>query len=107
VTERARPRAELVCRTDAIEASERLARSARIERLFRDAALARQAVSGGYAFRFAAHEIEEIARFVALERRCCPFLEFSIDVPAEDGPVWLVVTGPRGSEAVIEAELLR
>ena len=80
---------------------------ARIERLFRGAAPTHEAEPGGYRFRFPAEELEEVARFVALERKCCPFLSFSIEVGPEDGPVFLRVSGPPGARELIEAELLR
>ena len=97
----------MVCVRGAISAPDRAPHSARIRRLFRESVVERQKVSEGYAFRFTADEIEEIGRFVAQERKCCPFLEFSLDIAARDGPVWLVITGPRGSQAIIEAELLQ
>ena len=37
--------------------------------------------------------VEELGRFIALERVCCAFLNFSLRVKAGDGPVWLELTG--------------
>src|SRR5262249_46422877 len=42
----------------------------------------------GYAFRFPADEatIQKAAEWITLERRCCPFLDFGLDVGREGGP---------------------
>lgn len=61
----------------------------------------------GYAFRFASqrHLLEQAAAFVALERRCCPFFGFTIEVEPEGGPFWLHLTGREGVKPFIQAEL--
>lgn len=100
-------RPALACVPGAIPAEERPAHAARVRRLFEEAALETQRSVDGYAFRFAREEIEELGRFVARERKCCPFLAFAIEVAADDGPVWLRLAGPPGSHEVVEAELLR
>ena len=61
-------------------------------------------ISNGYAFRFGPNDLEEIARFVANERKCCPFLAFAIEVSEDGGPVWLRISGPEGSRALLDAE---
>ena len=45
----------------------------------------------GYAFRLPAETglISRVGSFIARERLCCPFFEFSIRVPPEQEPVWL------------------
>jgi hypothetical protein len=62
-------------------------------------------VAGGYAFRYQAALLPVIAAFVALERRCCPFLRFTLDVEPADGPLWLSITGPEGVTDLIPAAL--
>ena len=42
--------------------------------------------------------IAELAQLVSLERRCCPFLRFNIRVEPGNGPVWLEISGPRGTK---------
>ena len=56
------------------------------------------------AFRFAPDAFEDVARFVGNERKCCPFLDFEIGLPAA-GPRRLRLTGPAGTRAFLEAEL--
>ena len=49
----------------------------------------------GYALRFPVESgiVEQFGRFIALERRCCAFLNFFLRVKAGDGPVWRELTG--------------
>lgn len=52
-------------------------------------------LANGYALRFRAAPgiVEDLGRFIAFERECCAFLDFSLRVGAGDGPVWLELTG--------------
>jgi hypothetical protein len=59
----------------------------------------------GYALRFDPGELDDIARFVHNERRCCPFLAFSVEQHADGGPLWLRMRGPEGTRPFLEAEL--
>ncbi len=59
----------------------------------------------GYAFRYPTALLLTAAAFVALERRCCPFFHFALDVESDDGPLWLAITGQEGVKAFIAAEL--
>ena len=57
----------------------------------------------GYAFRFPVTEnrIDRLARFVAAERRCCPFFTFELVFEPAEGPVWLRLRGPEGVKEFI------
>ena len=61
----------------------------------------------GYALRFAtdADRLSWLAEFIAGERRCCPFLNFTLEVEAGDGPTWLRLTGPEGVKEFLREEL--
>ena len=54
----------------------------------------------GYAFSFPGDEewALGLARFVATERKCCPFFAFE----PEDGEILLRIKGPEGVKAFIE-----
>lgn len=64
-------------------------------------------VADGYEFRFddEANVIEKVAEFVAIEKLCCPFLNFAITVEAEGGPVALRLTGREGVKAFVHEEI--
>jgi len=49
--------------------------------------------------------ILQAAEFVSLEKLCCPFLNFEITVEAENGSVWLKLTGREGVKAFVREEI--
>lgn len=63
------------------------------------------AVEDGYRFVLSADDVtlERTGRFIALERRCCPFFTFRLDVPADAEPA-LEISGPTGVQPFIRAE---
>jgi hypothetical protein len=95
----------LVCLPDAIPATERPAHAALASRLFGERVLETTGLPNGYAFRFPADALDELAQFVSRERRCCPFLGFEIVVPPVEGRVSLRLTGPDGTREFLAAEL--
>jgi hypothetical protein len=95
----------LACVPGGIPPAERPAHFALLNRLFANHAQERRDVAGGYAFRFDAASFDDVARFVARERLCCPFLDFSLELSAQDGPLWLRLTGPDGTREFLDAEL--
>jgi hypothetical protein len=94
----------LACDPLGIPAAERPAHFALARRLFGEEARERREWRGGYAIRFDAEALEDVARFVVNERRCCPFLDFELAVAAAAGPVWLRITGPAGTRPFLDAE---
>jgi hypothetical protein len=96
---------DLACVPAAIPAAERQAHFALARELFETRAQERSALPNGYAMSFRPDELEAIARFVANERRCCPFMTFELTVGPESDPLWLRMTGPQGTREVLEAEL--
>ena len=61
----------------------------------------------GYAFRLFDEPdvLVKTAEFISLEKLCCPFLGFVIEVETEGGPVWLRLTGREGVKAFIREEV--
>lgn len=94
----------LACVPGAIPANERPAHFALTSHLFRNAVLERRELPDGRAFRFAPDAFAEVARFIENERRCCPFLDFTVTVERA-GPVWLRLTGPAGTGEFLDLEL--
>jgi hypothetical protein len=63
----------------------------------------------GYSVRLPSDEatIRRTAEWITLERRCCPFISFSIDVGRERGPLWLHLTGREGVKPILKMGLGR
>jgi arsenate reductase len=64
-------------------------------------------ILNGYEFRFASGSslLVKLAEFISLEKLCCPFLGFVIEVEPEGGPVWLRLTGRDGVKKFIREEI--
>ena len=97
----------IACDLTAIVADERGAHMARATQLVMHAYAERQELPNGYAWRFSAEQYDEVARYVANERRCCPFFTFTVEVAPAGGPVWLRVTGDETIKAYLQSELAR
>jgi hypothetical protein len=83
----------LVCKLDALTPAERT-RSAALLSELRAAMAERAELGDGWAFRLrAGASLPGVAEWIALERRCCPFFRFQLDVDGDEGPVWLRLTG--------------
>jgi hypothetical protein len=48
--------------------------------------------------------ITKLGDFISNERLCCPFLEFTLKVAAQDEPISLVLTGPEGTQEFLREE---
>jgi hypothetical protein len=63
-------------------------------------------LSNGYQFRLdGANVVVKAAEFISLEKLCCPFLNFTLEVEAEKGSVWLKLTGREGVKAFVREEI--
>jgi hypothetical protein len=49
--------------------------------------------------------VVEVAEWVDLESRCCPFIDFGIDAAGRGGPVRLRLTGTQGVKELIASEI--
>ena len=96
----------LACDMTAISVEQRPVHLAKSRELFSQIQETRE-LPDGYEFRFAdgADVLRPLVDFVALEKLCCPFLGFEIEVEAESGPVWLRLTGREGVKAFIKEEI--
>jgi len=95
---------EIACVPGAIAPEDRAGHFALARELLQERAEERQDLPEGYAFRFGVEEFDAVARFVANERKCCPFVDFEI-VLTRESQLWLRMSGPPGARAVLEAEL--
>ena len=64
-------------------------------------------LDSGYALRFAPEGaiLADLATLIDLERQCCPFLRFELQVLPANGPVWLELTGPEGTRDFLRTVL--
>lgn len=62
----------------------------------------------GYGFRLpaTAKMLQTVATFIPRERKCCPFLDFTVEVERDGGPMWLHFTGREGVKEFLRMELL-
>ena len=60
----------------------------------------------GYAFRLqnGAVSIADLAEWVSLESKCCPFFDFDIELGRDNGPLWLKLRGREGVKQFIVSE---
>src|SRR4051794_39374471 len=63
----------------------------------------------GYAFRVdpAKASLMDVAQWLDMWRRCCPFYEFQIDYHAADANVWLSVKGRPGVKEYLPVDAPR
>lgn len=94
------------CDMTAIEAGRRGQHLATIDELFRRTGEIRE-MPDGYAFMLPNESdvLLKAAEFIALERLCCPFFGFSLEVEPEGGALWLRLTGREGVKPFIQAEI--
>jgi hypothetical protein len=66
-----------------------------------------QELTDGYAFHLPADSdtFTRIAKFISLERLCCPFFGFTLEVEPEGGDAWLKLTGREGVKSFIRGEI--
>jgi hypothetical protein len=95
-----------VCRLDALAPADR-ARHAALTAELRSAARWIQELPRGWALRFPEDPAlsRRLVEWVALERRCCPFLEFEILLGEKGDPVILRLTGGEGVKEILAREL--
>lgn len=91
------------CNMNALTESE-LPRYQELAQALRAAVQEQKELRNGYAFRLPPKALTAAAEWVALERKCCPFFTFEIQVARDEGPLWLRITGTAGVKAFIHDE---
>jgi hypothetical protein len=94
--------AALTCNINGIPAPQR-ARYELLVATLRRAIQTRRELPDGYAFLMDTRQIDtgQLAEWVELERKCCPFFGFEISWDRQPEAVWLHLTGPEGVKAFI------
>ncbi len=62
----------------------------------------------GYLFQFRNDDtlLPKLLEVIDLESRCCSFLEFNLKVEANNGPIWLQLTGQKGAKEFIRENFM-
>ena len=105
----------LVCNVNALTATQR-ERHQKLGRMLRAALVDKVEQESGYVFVLdlgrlpldsagAPVCVVEVAEWVDLESRCCPFLSFGIDVEPKGKSVRLRLTGGKGVKPFLESDL--
>ena len=94
------------CDMTAIPADQRDAHLATINKLFRAVESFRE-LPNGYGFRLPNESdlLLTVAEFITLERLCCPFFGFALEIEPEGGAIWLTLIGREGVKPFIMAEI--
>ena len=97
----------LACDLTAIPASDREEHILTAPHLFQTAQEVLD-LPDGYAFRFLNEpgKFMAIAKYIENERLCCPFFNFSLDIQANQGALWLELTGGEGAKKLLKIGLL-
>ncbi|MFZ0676832.1 hypothetical protein [Candidatus Binatus sp.] len=98
----------LACDLDAISASER-PRYNELRKMLAASAVGKRELPDGIAVQISTERmaLAQLAEWIALERKCCPFFEFKIEVAAESGPVWVSLTGRAGVKEFLSQAFTR
>ena len=96
----------LVCDLTAMDAAQK-DRGQILQRQIVEAVESFTELDNGYAIRFPGDSemFMALAEFATLERLCCPFIDFSLELDAGGGATWLQLTGPTGVKDFLRAEL--
>ena len=94
----------LACDLTAISATDR-PRYNELRRMLASSAIAKRDLPNGVAIQIAPDKITlpQLAEWISMERKCCPFFEFKIDVAPESGPICLTLTGREGVKEFLAA----
>lgn len=100
------PAQPIACNLSALNHTERDRLSALLDKLT-TGAVHRQELRDGYAYEIVPAKVSfrEVAEWASLESRCCPFLNFRLDLTG--GAVRLQLTGRSGVKEFIQAEMHR
>lgn len=95
----------IACDLRAIDAAQREHHQIKTQELFAASQEVKE-LPDGYAFRLPAEPafMLKAAEYISLERLCCPFFNFVLELESEGGPLWLKLTGREGVKKFLQAE---
>src|SRR5262245_15131813 len=97
---------DFMCRLDALNAAER-ARHSELTRTLKSGVRRTIELPDGYALELPSEGASVIsaAEWATLERRCCPFFRFALELENDGGPAWLRITGRAGVKEFLKIAL--
>ena len=95
----------LICQLDVLNEVQRARHGVVLETL-RQSLIETRELADGFAFCYPPALLPLAAEFVSRERLCCPFFNFKLELAADNGPLWLHLTGRQGVKAFLQAELV-
>src|SRR5262245_38669908 len=92
------------CNTTAISGTERTRYNDLVKKI-RSSIRLRREIPDGYAFRLAEQSISvaDVAEWIRMERLCCPFLVFQLEIAGPMAGLRLTLRGPTGTKALLDA----
>jgi hypothetical protein len=98
----------IACDLTAIDAAQRERHQTKARALFAAVQEVKE-LPDGYTFRLPAEPafILKVAEYISLERLCCPFFNFALELEPEGGLLWLKLTGREGVKEFLRAEFGR
>jgi hypothetical protein len=95
----------LACNLKAFTAAERAEWNTRVKQVLSSVTGVKD-LSDGYTFEIDTRKTPflDVARWVELERKCCPFFVFELGMRGENGNVWLNLRGGKGVKEFIAAD---
>lgn len=95
----------IACQPKALDAAQRKRQQALLEEVRRKVK-ATEELSNGFALRLPSERetFLELAEWISLEHRCCPFVEFALEWKRDDS-VWVRLTGGPGVKEALAAEM--
>lgn len=96
----------LICNLGVLDQAQRERHQANTRQLFGSVQQIEE-LPDGYTFYWPAEAgtILTVAEFITLERLCCPFFDFALEIKSEGGSLRLKLTGREGVKQFILAEL--
>jgi hypothetical protein len=93
------------CNLTALSAAER-EHHKELSKKLRAAVEGTRELSDGYGFRLNGERqtIAMVAEWVSLERLCCPFFTFQLEIGSDAKPIWLRMTGREGVKDFMRLE---
>lgn len=95
----------IACQPKALDAAQRKRQQALLETVRRKVQTT-QELNGGFALRLPSEPetFLELAEWIGLEHRCCPFIEFALEWRRDDS-VWVRLTGGPGVKEALAAAM--